>query len=255
MKYTKYPPGMFCWMDLRTPDAPSSMKFYKSVFDWGHTDIPMGEGMLYSMLTSGDANIGAMYQDSNPESRARWDAYVCVSDVDAMAARAVELGGSIVAGPMDAMEAGRLAAIADPAGAIFCMWQPLSHAGFGMIDEPGSFCWVELNTHDPVGSAKFYWDLFNWKSLDGEDGSGHYTHFICGDHKQAGMMQIQKEWGDIPSHWLPYIQVEGIDDTVAAVKVNGGQVHVSPMKIEGTGICAVFADPHGAIFGAHQLIG
>ena len=48
----------------------------------------------------------------------RWDVDFWVDDVDATAARAAELGGTVVAGPFD-MPIGRRAVLADPQGATF----------------------------------------------------------------------------------------------------------------------------------------
>ena len=45
--------------------------------------------------------------------------YIGVDDVDANAARAVELGGTIIRPPMDIPNTGRFAVIQDPTGAIF----------------------------------------------------------------------------------------------------------------------------------------
>ena len=43
-----------------------------------------------------------------------WSTYVTVVDVDAAAAQAKDLGGAILSPPMDVMDAGRMAVIADP---------------------------------------------------------------------------------------------------------------------------------------------
>ena len=54
---------------------------------------------------------------------AAWNTYVAVNNADAAAARAQELGGSVMMGPMDVGDAGRMAALADPEGAYFFVWQ------------------------------------------------------------------------------------------------------------------------------------
>jgi predicted enzyme related to lactoylglutathione lyase len=52
----------------------------------------------------------------------------------------------------------------------------------------------------------------------------------------------------VPSHWMPYFQVAGIDQAVEQVSGLGGRVLVSPTAFPG-GRFAVVADPHGAAFG------
>ena len=43
----------------------------------------------------------------------------------------------------------------------------------------------------------------------------------------------------MPSNWLPYFQVTSVDESIATVNANGGQVHFGPMDIPGTGRFAV----------------
>jgi predicted enzyme related to lactoylglutathione lyase len=46
-----------------------------------------------------------------------WGSYVTVTDVDAVARKAAELGGKVVHGPQDIPGVGRMAVIVDPQGA------------------------------------------------------------------------------------------------------------------------------------------
>ncbi len=248
MVQTEIRTGMFCWLDLSTPDTAASKQFYTDIFGWHYQDIPAGPDSIYTMaLKSGD-RVAALYFDNHEGIPAHWMPYVSVSDVEEVVKRSLELGASIVHPTMDVMGAGRMASIMDPGHAIFKLWQPLSHAGFGITEEIGALTWMELNTNDPVTQFDFYHKLFGWTSQEGEDGTGQYTHFICGGQKQAGMMKIQPEWGEVPPHWLPYFQVADINETMTAVKDKGGQVYMGPIHVKGTGDCAVMADPQGAVF-------
>ena len=56
-------------------------------------------------------------------ARAVWNTYIWVDDADEAAARAREAGGSVLSEPFDVMDAGRMAVLADPEGAVFCVWQ------------------------------------------------------------------------------------------------------------------------------------
>ena len=40
------------------------------------------------------------------------------------AAKAKELGATVMMEPFDVLDAGRMAVIQDPTGAVFCVWQP-----------------------------------------------------------------------------------------------------------------------------------
>jgi len=56
--------------------------------------------------------------DDEPDTQAHWSVTFAVDDADATAAKARELGGNVVAGPVDAPWT-RMAVIKDPEGATF----------------------------------------------------------------------------------------------------------------------------------------
>ena len=66
-----------------------------------------------------------------------WTSYVSVDDIDATVAKAEPAGGTVMQPPMDIMEAGRMAVVADPAGAVICMWEARVHIGAEVVNEPG----------------------------------------------------------------------------------------------------------------------
>ena len=55
-------------------------------------------------------------------STAAWNTYVWVDDVEATAAVVRGAGGTVVAEPFDVMDAGRMAVVADPNGAVFGLY-------------------------------------------------------------------------------------------------------------------------------------
>jgi predicted enzyme related to lactoylglutathione lyase len=89
-----------------------------------------------------------------------WQLYVAVESADAAATRARELGATVLAPPFDVFDSGRTAVLQDPTGAVFAVWEARRHAGLGVVDEPGAFCWVELLTRDTSKVAGFYKALF-----------------------------------------------------------------------------------------------
>ena len=60
--------------------------------------------------------------EDEPDTPAHWSVTFAVDDADATAAKALELGGEVVAGPFDAPWT-RLAVIRDPQGATFIAGQ------------------------------------------------------------------------------------------------------------------------------------
>ena len=75
----------------------------------------------------GDAVCG-LYQMSDEVreegASPNWLNYVTVADVDAAAARATEAGGAVLADAFDVLDAGRMAVLEDPQGAVFAVWLP-----------------------------------------------------------------------------------------------------------------------------------
>ena len=78
-----------------------------------------------------------------------WSVYLTVDDADATVGKVEAAGGSVMAPAFDVMDAGRMAVIVDPAGAVVCLWQPKEHPGCEIVNEPGAFTWAELQTARP----------------------------------------------------------------------------------------------------------
>ena len=68
---------------------------------------------------SGGGEFGGAHAAEAGEPAPFWSVTLRVADCDAIAARAVELGGSVVAPATDLPGPSRLAVLADPAGGVF----------------------------------------------------------------------------------------------------------------------------------------
>ena len=60
------------------------------------------------------------------------------------------------------MDAGRMAVLQDPTGAVFQVWQAKNSIGAKILNEPGALCWTELTTTDTKAAEAFYTKLFGW---------------------------------------------------------------------------------------------
>jgi uncharacterized protein len=101
-----------------------------------------------------------------------WNTYISVEDADEATARARAAGGTVLSEPSDVGDAGRMAVLADPEGAVFCVWQAREHRGATIVNEPGSLNFNVLNTRDPEAAKRFYSAVFGWTTLD--VGSGEF---------------------------------------------------------------------------------
>jgi predicted enzyme related to lactoylglutathione lyase len=179
-----------------------------------------------------------------------WNLYVTVASADETVKKAQSLGANVLAPAFDVMDVGRMAVLQDPAGAVFCVWQPKRHIGARILNEPGALCWSELTTRDPKRAEAFYTTLFGWTARHSAPAAVmEYTQFSNGGEPGVGMLAMPPEMPtSIPSFWLPYFQVEDCDAAAAKAKTLGGSVMRPPQDIPGTGRFAILQDPQGAAF-------
>jgi predicted enzyme related to lactoylglutathione lyase len=255
---TSYPHGVPSWLDLATPDPAASQRFYTALFGWDFdrqpTDNPDGD---YIMARRNGHDAAGMMQLS-PEMAASgmppvWSAYVTVDDLDAAVSKVEAAGGAVRQPSMDAMDAGRFAVIADPAGAVICLWQAKEHLGAGIVNEHGAFSWCELITPDPAAVVPFYEAVFGWTAETAPMPNGDYTLFrVEGGNENgiAGAMAPPME--GMPAFWAVYFMVDDAAAAVATAKELGAQVMMEATPMPGVGTLATIVDPQGAVFSLMQ---
>src|SRR5688572_387976 len=111
--------GVFSWCELMTTDVDAAKKFYTQLLGWTTEDMPMMEGMTYTIIKAGDLEIGGMMSvpPQNAGMPPCWGTYVTVDDVDATAHRAEQLGAKTLIPPTDIPHVGRFHVFQDPQGA------------------------------------------------------------------------------------------------------------------------------------------
>jgi uncharacterized protein len=121
-------PGTLCWTELHTPDPAAAASFYSAVFGWAAQDVPMGDFNYTHIRPSGggdDSGQGGIAPIS-PEMAAAgatpaWLSYFEAADCDEVVAKAAQLGGAVTMPAQDVPNVGRMAWLADPAGAAFAV--------------------------------------------------------------------------------------------------------------------------------------
>src|SRR5258708_4058639 len=123
---TKYPQGTFCWADVTSTDIAATTKFMTGLMGWTTKAMPTPQGPEYTMFLLGDKIVagGAAMPPDMKGALSLWNNYVSVNNIDEMLAKAEKLGAKVAMPAMDAMDAGRFAAIQDPVGAHLFFWQP-----------------------------------------------------------------------------------------------------------------------------------
>jgi predicted enzyme related to lactoylglutathione lyase len=135
-------PGTWNWSNLSTRDTDGAKAFYAAVFGWEAqtVDFGLGESTMWRLPGYGDvleqaepglrerqAEAGAPpgFEDAvawllplNGNGISRWSVTFTAANTDAVAARAADLGGTVLVAPYDAGPV-RAADLRDPQGATF----------------------------------------------------------------------------------------------------------------------------------------
>ncbi len=273
-----YIPGVPCWIDTSQPDPESAADFYRGLFGWEFEDaMPPGSPGKYliARIRGGDvAAVSSIPEGAPPQ--ARWNTYIWVDSADEAAAKARDAGGSVLMEPFDVTNAGRMAMVADPEGAVFCVWQANEHRGARIVNEPGSLVFNGLNTRDPEGAKAFYGAVFGWKTLALGPGGEMWTQPGYGDHLEEANPDLRKQMAAVgapagfedvvaalnpigeaesatPAHWSVTFAVDDADATAEKAAELGGRVVSPPMDAPWVRM-TVLEDPQGATFIASKFV-
>ncbi len=258
-RFDRYEPGQFSWVDLMSKDREASRAFYGALFGWSHDDTRDDHGGVYTMFRRDGVEVAGMGEMGEEMRQAAvpstWSSYVSVEDVAKSAEKASALGATIQLPPLaietDGNLVGRMAILQDPEGAHISLWQPGSHVGSGIANEPGAFGWNELCSRDVPAATRFYGALFGWtfREVPGSDG---YHEISLGERLNGGILPWREEMGPMPPMWSVYFNVDDCDAAVKKVQDLGGALLAGPTDIE-PGRFAVVADPGGAVFNVMKM--
>jgi predicted enzyme related to lactoylglutathione lyase len=273
-----YIPGVPCWVDTSQPDPEVAVAFYSGLFGWEFEDVmPADAEGRYLMARIRGRDVAAV--GSSPPGAppmAVWNTYVCVENADETTAKVSEAGGTVMMEPFDVMDAGRMAVLADPEGAVFCIWQPRRTQGAELVNEPGTLNFNGLNTRDPESAKAFYGSVFGWRTLSMGGGVEMWTLPGYGDHLEerdpglrervlesggglgfedavAAIYRIPDDQSDVPAHWSVTFAVDDADAIAARAAELGGTVIAPPLDAPWVRM-TVIADPQGATFIASKFV-
>lgn len=118
-------PGALTWSELSTRDTKAAEAFYTQLFGWVAKHSAPNSGMEYTEFSNqGQPGVGMMPMPAQVPAGvpSYWMPYFQVTDCDASAAQAKELGGSVMVPPTDIPNTGRFAIVQDPQGAMFAVF-------------------------------------------------------------------------------------------------------------------------------------
>lgn len=233
---TAWPAGTPCWVDLGAADVATALSFYGTMFGWE-------AGRLCGTMNGRRvAGIGPRATDRP----AGWTTYLAVADADAAAGRITTAGGRLLTEPSDVVDAGRSVIAADPAGAVFGVWQARAHTGGQLANEPSALVWNEQLSADLEGSKRFYAAVFGYTYDDtvGETGTEPYAMLKVDDQVAGGLGLLEE---DAPASWRTYFEVADTDAACLRAGELGGRV-LRPPTDTPYGRLAQVTDDQGAMF-------
>jgi predicted enzyme related to lactoylglutathione lyase len=273
----EYIPGVPCWIDTSQPDPEAALPFYRGLFGWEFEDVmpadAPGQYFIGRIRDLDAAGVGSIPEGA--PAMAMWNTYIAVDDADAATKRARDAGGTVVSEPFDVMDAGRMAVLADPEGAVFCVWQAMNNIGAAVVNEHGSLNFNGLLTRDPERAKAFYGAVFGWETLELPAGV-FWTLPAYGEHLEERTPGLRDQMAQMgapdgfinvvamlnpiasgdaatPAHWSVTFAVDDVAATVAKASELGGEIVAPPVDAPWTRI-AVIKDPQGAPFIAGQFV-
>jgi predicted enzyme related to lactoylglutathione lyase len=178
-----------------------------------------------------------------------WKIYLACADAPAMTAAAEADSGTVRVAVGAVADLGNQAILADPSGAVFGIWEPVTFPGFTVLDEPGAPSWFELHTPSYSAALDFYRTMFEWRTevISDSDEFRYTTVVDSGGTQLAGVMDAQWLPESATGSWTTYWETADVDATAADVARLGGTIVDGPTDTP-YGRMATVTDPNGAEF-------
>jgi predicted enzyme related to lactoylglutathione lyase len=238
-----YPSGVPCWVDNLVGDVNEALRFYGELLAWEFDGPGPGDYYVAKVRGRDAAGVGQAPPGVSPG----WNTYVSVASAD----ETTRAADRVLVEPFDVLPAGRLAALADPTGAIIGVWEPAERQGCRLVNEPSAYAMSALHTSDPETAARFYRDLFGWETDEFAPGVSLFRlpGYVGGEPQQPVPRDVIAVMArdDGPARWSVDFWVSDADELAARVPELGGSVVVAPFDSIPTRQ-AVVADPFGAAF-------
>ncbi|MFJ6658106.1 VOC family protein [Streptomyces sp. NPDC091377] len=250
---THFVTGAPNWVDLGTPDIDRATAFYSALFGWRLQSAGPESGGYGFFQRDGRTVAGAM-QTPPDQGPPVWTVYFQSPDADATAEAVGRAHGRVVSAPREVPDKGRVALLADRAGAPYGIWQPGRLKGLDVVGEHGTLVWAELHTPDIAAAAGFYNTVFGWETSSVSFPGGSYTCVNAAGQGEAaafgGLVPLDDDpvESDAEPHWLPYFGTADPDTVCARATELGGTVRLAPLDLPDVGRIAKLSDPFGARF-------
>ncbi|MFE6056551.1 VOC family protein [Kitasatospora sp. NPDC056446] len=238
-----------CWVSLIARDLEAARAFYGPLLGWEFEAGPDRFGPYVHAVTGGEA-VAGLGEAGGGAIPLAWTCYFGTEGADAAADAVRERGATLAVGPL-AFDAGRVAFAADPAGAVFGIWEgPPGRAR--KLELPGAPVWIELRTPDPFAAALFYGEVFRWDGRDPERFDVRWEHdrvVLRAEGNSVAALAKERAGGPegTPPHWEVSFAVPDADRALARAVELGGSA-LGPAFDSPYGRVARLRDGEGARF-------
>ena len=160
----RYRPASPAGSTPHQPDPEAAAAFYGGLSAWELEDrMSAVSPARYFVARLGGEDIAAIGRARRMPRKRSGLGHVRpgVDDADDAAASATAAGGLVLTAPFDVLQAGRMAVLADPSGAVFAVWPgPGAHWRRARLDATGAWNWSNLHTPNAAGAEAFYGEVF-----------------------------------------------------------------------------------------------
>ena len=216
-----YPHGVPCWVEALVPDPETATEFYAGIFGW-EFDGPGQDARTSpppSTSSPGCAAVTSPGLARCPTARrARSGPPTSAPTAPTPPPRRLRpRAGRWSRVPFDVPPVGRMAVLADPAGARFVAWEADGREGAQLVNEPSAWSMSALHTPDAAAAEEFYGSVFGWnrESFGGPVSMFRLPGFVGGEPEQpvprdvvAAMVDVGPDSG-APAGWRPDFWVGG----------------------------------------------
>ncbi|HEX5569058.1 MAG TPA: VOC family protein [Streptomyces sp.] len=249
------PQGAPCWVTLLVPRLEAAQHFYGELLGWRYRPGSQKLGHYMVALAEGVPVAGLGELQEGLRGFTAWTPYFAADSVDVATQRVRERGATVAVGPVG-FGSGRVAWAADPAGAVFGVWEGGTAPGWRVGGRLNAPAWLELQTGDAFAAALFYGEVFGWDRADPERYDIRYEHdrviLRIDGRTVAGLSGGAVAGAADPRlrpHWHVHFCVGDVEETAAKAVSLGAEVVSAPAGSPlGRGLLALVRDPQGALF-------
>lgn len=234
------------WFDLISTNSEQTSKFYSEVFGWHVDHFP---DMAYHIFdTHAGSGIPGGTSDVREGQAPIAVPYIENADIDALLAKAVAAGATVVVPVTEVPEMVTFAHILDPFGNVIGLVKGDGTVRTSEGTNP-PVDWVELSVAEPAKAYGWYRDVFGWTINEDPMPEGQQHAQVDtggGIHGGIGGTPTGQPMVTI------YARVDDLGEYLKRAGNLGAKTVMEPMQVDATTHIAAFADPQGNMFGLYS---